>query len=561
MAPPVRMRLKMHCLPLALLASLAVPSSAHAQSPPDPNYQRQQIFSSYQEFKDELTAISGVADPAQRTAQLDALWTQLRNAGQIPYAQGDRTAFLYRGAASSVALAGDFNGWNPGGSSWRAAQLAGTDLWVLEKTLPTDARLDYKFVLGGSNWILDPANSLQIWSGLGGPNSELRMPDYDYPQETVRQAGVARGQLTGNVKVRSTRLNYDVSYRVYTPAGYDAATAQNLPVVYVTDGHEYSADHLGSMVVVLDNLIASGKIQPTMAVFIDPRDPATGANRRMSEYGQNANFAGFVADELAPRIDAAYRTLASPVGRMILGTSLGGLAAAHLGASRSDAFGHAAVQSPASFSQFAPNTLGLYAAPGLADKLDVFVTAGMIGDGSAGSTFAATLANRGFDYSFMQVNEGHSWGNWRGLLDEILVDLVGPTPALAADFNDDGAVDYADLQLWKAGEGKATGALHRDGDADSDRDVDGADFLQWQRQVGAVQTLPATSIVPEPSAASLALVGAFALGVRRPPFTRSAAVNPSQTRRPRPRMDCCVSPRQSSSAVRGRAARASRRAA
>jgi enterochelin esterase-like enzyme len=34
------------------------------------------------------------------------------------------------------------------------------------------------------------------------------------------------------------------------------------------------------MLPVLDNLIAAGALQPAIAVFIDPRDPNTGANRR-----------------------------------------------------------------------------------------------------------------------------------------------------------------------------------------------------------------------------------------------------------------------------------------
>src|SRR5262245_30406027 len=88
---------------LALLASLAVFSltpSSHAQKPPDPSYQRQQIFASYQDFKNSLTAA------ASNPAQLDALWTQLRNAGQVPYAQGNQAALLYRGSATSVSFAG-----------------------------------------------------------------------------------------------------------------------------------------------------------------------------------------------------------------------------------------------------------------------------------------------------------------------------------------------------------------------------------------------------------------------------------------------------------------------
>lgn len=407
---------------------LLVAAACHAQSPPSPDFVRKPVFASFQEFKDRLTAISNVADATQRLAELNALWSQLQAAGQVPYSQDGQVTFLYRGAANAVAWAGDFNGWNPATSGWAGMKLANTDLWMLEKTFPTDARLDYKVVTDGSNWILDPANSLQVWSGLGGPNSELRMPTYSYPRETVRVPATPRGSLGPDVLISSARLGYGVNYRAYTPAGYADTNLQNLPVVYVTDGHEYAADYLGSMVVVLDNLIASGAIQPTLAVFIDPRDPSNPSNnRRGTEYTQNAKFLGFVADELVPAVDGAFRTRAAPPGRTILGTSLGGVNAAYFGAARSDVFQNIAVQSPASFTHFTPQTLNLYATQPLQDKLHIYLTAGTIGDGNAGPALAAVLQAHGYHYTFKQVNEGHSWGNWRGLIGDILVTLVGPT--------------------------------------------------------------------------------------------------------------------------------------
>jgi hypothetical protein len=90
---------------------------------------------------------------------------------------------------------------------------------------------------------------------------------------------------------------------------------------------------------------------------------------------------------------------------------------------------------------------------------------------------------------------------------------------LAADFNGDGSVNAADLALWKVGYGKATGAIKSDGDADGDGDSDSADFLAWQRELGATLGVPAGSgagaAVPEPTGAILALVGCAAALRRR----------------------------------------------
>jgi hypothetical protein len=95
----------------------------------------------------------------------------------------------------------------------------------------------------------------------------------------------------------------------------------------------------------------------------------------------------------------------------------------------------------------------------------------------------------------------------------------GQFTLLAADFDEDAAVDAADLTTrWRANFGLSTDATHTQGNADGDGDVDGADFLAWQRQVG---TVAAAAVVPEPGAlapfsVAMALVAAW----RRAPSGR-----------------------------------------
>jgi enterochelin esterase family protein len=481
-----------HRIVAAMVAVLVGIASAKAQSPPDPHYVRQQVFPSYQAFKDELAAISATADAAARTVRLNTLWTQLRAAGQTPYAQGNQMAFLWRGSATSVSVAGDFNSWSATAS--RATQVAGTDLWVRELTLPSDARVDYKIVTGGNNWVLDPANPLQMWSGFG-PNSELRMPSYDYPEETIRRPGVARGSLSGNVVRSSAALGYSIQHRVYTPAGFDPQTSPGLPVVYVTDGHEYAADHMGSLVAVLDNLIDDGSIRPTIAVFVDPRNPTNlSSNRRQSEYVSNRRFADYLADELVPAIDGAFATSTAAEDRVILGTSLGGLAAAYVGAVEPATFGRVAIQSPAFWA-----STSIYdqyrRAPVPGQKISM--TAGTINDGSGGPTMAAILQQFGYDYTYDEANEGHSWGNWRAQLPAMLRELVGPAQPLPGDFNGDGLVNAADYTVWRDNLGTV---------------FTEADYGLWAQHYGgqasdAVReaTVLAAAAVPEPTAWAMAL--------------------------------------------------------
>lgn len=57
-------------------------------------------------------------------------------------------------------------------------------------------------------------------------------------------------------------------------------------------------------------------------------------------------------------------------------------------------------------------------------------------------------------------------------------------PVHDADFNGSGAVDAADLTHWRAGFGELDAAPAQ-GDANIDQQVDGTDFLIWQRQLAA----------------------------------------------------------------------------
>jgi hypothetical protein len=86
--------------------------------------------------------------------------------------------------------------------------------------------------------------------------------------------------------------------------------------------------------------------------------------------------------------------------------------------------------------------------------------------------------------------------------------------APSADFDEDGDVDGQDFLAWQRG----------DGDADGNGVVDAADLAIWTQQFGLGESLAANSAVPEPTACALfltflAVVGGRQ-GVRRAPLAR-----------------------------------------
>lgn len=370
-------------------------------------------FKSFPEFRAAMEQVTKIADAVEREKQVNSLWKKMKSDNQIPYRLGDSVAFLYRGIAKKVSWCGDFSGWRPSVPEYTGVRSGESDVWIAVHKFPADARLDYKIVVD-EKWILDPDNPYQQMSGMG-MNSELHMPDWKFPDETELSQDVIRGTLSDNNLIKSEKLGYSVNYKVYTP--YNYSKSESLPVVYVTDGHEYADDEKGALITILDNLIYAGEIKPVMAVLIDPREPGNDKNnRRMQEYICSQKFADFVGDELIPLIDQTFKTHACPDDRVILGTSLGGMNSAWFGAVRLKDFHLLGINSPAFNKQVIEKFGGLDWFP-----FRVYMTTGVINDTRKQALEMKDILEKNkVDFIYKEVNEGHSWGNWRALLADMM---------------------------------------------------------------------------------------------------------------------------------------------
>ncbi|MCC6491612.1 MAG: lamin tail domain-containing protein [Pirellulales bacterium] len=88
---------------------------------------------------------------------------------------------------------------------------------------------------------------------------------------------------------------------------------------------------------------------------------------------------------------------------------------------------------------------------------------------------------------------------------------LSPLPMTPGDFNADGLLNAADLDIWQANVGTSSGGTRITGDANGDGSVDGADYLAWQTAAAAAAATSAA--VPEP--AGLPLAGAALAVVAR----------------------------------------------
>ena len=326
----------------------------------------------------------------------------------IPFIEGNKANFVYNRTANSVAIAGDFNGWNP--DETKMTNMSGTNFFFRTENFELDARLDYKLVINSSNWMLDPENPNRVSGGFG-PNSEIAMPNYVQPWEIKYKSSIEHGKKS-NITVVSSIVGRSYAVSIYLPPSYNRETTRKYPTVYFQDGAEYIT--LGSALNVIDNLIDSNKIEEVIAVFVTP-------NNRNEEYAfeKRNKYTDFFATELVPYIDLNYRTSKTATDRLVLGDSYGGNISGLISYTYPEVFGNCGLHSAA----FQPNNYEVYNLIVNGEKKNIKF-AGCWGtyEGLDKNMreFNEKISAKGYNFDWAEYPEGHSWGQWRANIDLIL---------------------------------------------------------------------------------------------------------------------------------------------
>lgn len=381
-------------------------------------------FESLQAFRDSVSTLASLPDVTERNMRLQALWDTLTVHQAAPLVTRDSVAFLFRGDVDSVRWMGTFN--NYGQATFldtRGTRIGGSDIWLWATHLPQDARVDYWVEVDDGQRRLDPINTQRAPIGRNQSISELQMPRWKPSPWVDRLPDVEKGIVSEQQVIHSEHLGYAVGYWVYMPPDYERL--RELPVLYATDGQAYLNENVGSLPIVLDNLIARKKIRSMMIVFIDPRNPDDPLdNRRQEEFKMNPDYGRFVAKELIPAIDAAYKTATDAPSRGILGFSFGGLNAAFFGIAYPDLFGNVAMQSPALHGN--RYIYHRYQTTRILPQQRFFVTTGTIMDTEIQSDpFVEILEQQGATYQYIKVSDGHTLRSWRHQLADIVLYFWG----------------------------------------------------------------------------------------------------------------------------------------
>jgi enterochelin esterase family protein len=234
------------------------------------------------------------------------------------------------------------------------------------------------------------------------------------------------------VAYKSKALGTDRKVVVYTPPAYETSTAR-YPVLYLLHGagsNETSWTERGKAHVILDNLIADGKLKPLVVVmpFGYAFQRAPGARGDGAENKtQREGFTRDLLEDVIPMIDARFRVHADRDHRAIAGLSLGGAQSLAIGLTHTDLFSRVAGFSSAMGAATNPETGGVDFNVVLKDsaRLNSELKLLWIGCGTedtlfdSNREFSVLLSRNKIEHVFRVSGGAHTFPVWQRYLNEV----------------------------------------------------------------------------------------------------------------------------------------------
>jgi enterochelin esterase family protein len=210
---------------------------------------------------------------------------------------------------------------------------------------------------------------------------------------------------------------------IYTPPGYAESAGRRYPVLYLFHGanaDETAWTRLGHVNLILDNLLAAGKIKPFIAVMPFGY-PAPPGSEEPGGFGSISELFGKdLIGDVIPLVESHYRVYADREHRAIAGLSMGGFESLTIGLNHLDLFSYvggfsAAVRPPDFAKSFSTFTADPQAANG---KLHLLWIGCGTDDGlfPAAQSFSAFLDEDKIKHTFYTMPGAHTWIVWRNFL-------------------------------------------------------------------------------------------------------------------------------------------------
>ena len=324
-------------------------------------------------------------------------------------------------------------------------------VWTGTTSAPLDEGFHYYHLTIDGGTFNDPGTNNYYGSTRWESGIEIPAHDQAFYEERNIPHGFVQQILVWSESTNSLRRAF-----VYTPPTYHADKADvKYPVLYLQ--HGWGEDETAWMTqghanLIMDNLIAEGKIKPFIIVCTygmtnegfrpggmgggmrrpaggagapgarpaggpeaEAQAPAAGARPQGQRpagggfgggFGANAGFEKFLCDELVPYVDAHFRTIPNMENRAMAGLSMGGMETHSITLARPEMFGSYGLLSG-----------GTYSPSEIADKKQVkkiFISCGSKEGPDNIRNAAAALKEAGFDVmGYVSEGTAHEFLTWR----------------------------------------------------------------------------------------------------------------------------------------------------
>ncbi len=292
-----------------------------------------------------------------------------------------------------------------GGSGGTKLEKAEDGSWMGTTAGPMDEGFHYYNVNIDGGKFNDPG-ALNFYGSVRW-ESGIEIPAHD--QDFYALKDVPHGNVQ-QILFPSKSTNTSRRAFVYTPPGYEKNQKVRYPVLYLQHGwgeDETAWTNQGRAHLIMDNLIAEGKIKPFIIVM------TYGMTNEIKWGGLRDfkidAFQTVLVDELIPYVDANFRTLSDQPNRAMAGLSMGGMETKMVTLNKPDVFSHYALLSG-----------GTYKPEEIKDKSKVkliFLSCGSKERPEGIKSATEALKGAGFNaVSYISEGTAHEFQSWRRAL-------------------------------------------------------------------------------------------------------------------------------------------------
>ncbi len=347
---------------------------------------------------DQLLKAVQSATPAEQKLLVEEF---IRTQNDLPLVYDSTAYFVFENHSNTTPfLTGDMTSWRP--DSLPLTRIGHTDYWYCKLHFTAAARIEYKYVMNGK-YLLDPLNSRMAQGGYGF-NSVFWMPEYKFPEEVLFVKEYPAGRVdTLEFRSRLLRNRRRIFVYRYPQAKSDA------PLIIFHDGGDYL--RFARAHIILNNLIATGKIPAVNALLIDPVD-------RNKEYMLNDDYLKMVFRELLPQMQSRF-DLAKRAPLYMGGASLGGAISIYALKNYADRLRGVFSQSGALWVENGRLLRMLEDMPQIKPK--IYLDFGQFEHQHPWHFGAEKILRQKKSRFRIHIwPEGHNWGNWQAHLSQVL---------------------------------------------------------------------------------------------------------------------------------------------